>query len=454
MGLWTLFSAFSLGNRDQWLQYLGMMVLTGLLIATAIQSIRGARRLPQAEKTVWAWPAGFLGTVTYAVLLVSTVQYVERRQAEQPPTARDYDLRARQNIETLARCAAEFKARSPGNSFPRTLQELSSGGRPCLDAGVASGEVDGYRYSYFPSLPDADGVVRVYDACAEPIQYRETGFFTYVIDESQKMPPPISAGDASTVGITCRGAWRDKFKALRFCAARYAARHPDRGYPAVLSDIGPAGDGCLVTPQDQNHELKDRTNSWYTRIEEYVYIAGPPDAFGRIATYEVHLNRLSSRENWNEVADHLGTVHVAVSKRRLATPRDPVRDAKAQRRFHIEQFSARVQCEDGLVDACAFEAARLEAGGDAEAARAMYASACENYSGAACLWMARALGDAPERAAEVQDRLTKACDFGDPQACTLLADRVAATNPALASRLRLRGCATGSVKSKECRDLR
>jgi hypothetical protein len=402
---------------------------------------------------VWGWPAGFVGSIAYAFLLVTTVQFVDRQQTARLRAPGENDLQARQNIETLARCAAEFAARSPGNSFPRSLRELSSGARPCLDAGVASGEVDGFRYGYYPSLPDADGIVRVYDACAEPIRYRETGFTTYVIDESGKMPMPTSPGVDSKVGMTCRGVWQDDaYKALRVCAARYAAQHPDRGYPATMRDIGPAGDGCLMTPWSSIASSLRGTNSWNFGMVRYMYIAGVPDDAGRITTYEVHAYHTKWSDSWNELADQLGRVRVAVSRKRLATARDPLRRSGTPQRIDIDDKTAAVRCAEGIVDACAVEAAHLEAGGDVNAARTMYEQACANNSGAACLWMARSLGDAPERAAQVQNLLMKACDFGDPEACMRLADRLTTTNPTMASRLRLRGCAAVD-QSKVCMEL-
>ena len=241
-----------------------------------------------------------------------------------------------QDINTLARCAAEFAAQSPGNSFPRSLQELATGARRASTPRSRQERADGFRYGYYPALPDADGIVRVYDACAEPVRYPETGFTTHVIDESGKGPAPVTADRNSKVGMTCRGAWQDDaYKALRLCAARYAAQHPERGYPASMSEIGSAGDGCLLTPWSSINSYQT-TNTWKYGLTRYLYIAGVPDASGRITSYEVHAYHQKWEESWNELVDHLGTVHVAVSRKRLATARDPLRGPGKDQRVHID----------------------------------------------------------------------------------------------------------------------
>jgi len=65
---------------------------------------------------------------------------------------------------------------------------------------------------------------------------------------------------------------------IHTCAARFAARHPERGYPASLAQMGPAGDECI-----DEQLAGGQKNS-------YVFVYGPGTAApaGRISGYTIH----------------------------------------------------------------------------------------------------------------------------------------------------------------------
>jgi hypothetical protein len=83
------------------------------------------------------------------------------------------------------------------------------------------------------------------------------------------------------MGYNPRGNAARAVRSIRLihtCAARFAARHPERGYPASLAEMGPAGDECI------DEELAvGRKNSYF-----FVYTPGTAAATGRVLGYVIH----------------------------------------------------------------------------------------------------------------------------------------------------------------------
>jgi hypothetical protein len=84
-----------------------------------------------------------------------------------------------------------------------------------------------------------------------------------------------------TMGYNPRGNEARAVRSIReiqTCAARFAARHPERGYPASLAEMGPAGDACL-----DEQLAGGRKNSYV-----FVYAPGRAAPTGRVVGYTIH----------------------------------------------------------------------------------------------------------------------------------------------------------------------
>ena len=479
----TLFLGFMAGNSDQELAYVSAIAATSLLLVVAVLATRLARGVPREARTTWGWLASFGSTIAYALIVTATVSSSNARMARQGAISGANSENARLVVETIARCAAGYAEQYPDRGYPTSLADLTGGASPCVSAAVAAGEADGYRYHYLPAIPDASGAVRGYNACAEPVKYAATGSYTIVVDQTGTSPG-LQSPSGTRGGISCRGAWsRDYVKAIRYCAAEYAAAHPDKGYPATLGLIGPKGSGCLATIWD---EYRYDENSHFGGDALYTYVAAPPGASGRVTAYEIHANH---HDGWHEFAADAGDVRGVVAKR-LATPRDEIATVVAEHaRAWNDADTVKPLCDSGTAAACrtlaelllkngpaargparmAYEhgcelsdgescvaLARLMSGqdGPTTSTKSLFERACANGSGDACVWLARDLGNAPEPV-QVERYLNAGCEFGEPFACTRLADRLAQTDPARARRLWIKACgALEDDEQKECAGFR
>ena len=69
---------------------------------------------------------------------------------------------------------------------------------------------------------------------------------------------------------------------IHTCAARFAARHPERGYPVSLAEMRPAGDECMDEPLAGGQK-----NSYI-----FVYTPGTAAPTGRVLGYTIHAHSI------------------------------------------------------------------------------------------------------------------------------------------------------------------
>jgi hypothetical protein len=425
MAFWTLLSGHMLGNKDQWASYFAAMGATIVLVIIAIQALRGAFRVAAQDRSILAWPAAVTGVVFYALLFGGVVSESQARAARRASEGVQREERARRQVQTIARCASAYAVHHPDRGFPGSLKDLSAAGSGCLDAAVASGEADGFRYHYFAGVPVETGHVRIYTACAEPVRYGETGWSTTVVDESGTIPTGFATGPDINPGITCRGAWSDYTQAIKHCATRYAATHPDRGYPATLREIGPAGDGCLKDAyQDARFGEHSLASSQGTR---YTYVAGLRDDAGRIAAYEIRSHTPGSDGAAHRLVDHVGDRRLVLAPR-LALPQDRLESVVfGSGKAPLDASIQERQCEDGDAESCFVVAQRLRASTrdgqpPPERQRALYDRSCAGGFGEACRALARLLmKHRPADSAGGQDAWRRGCIAADGESCLELA---------------------------------
>lgn len=122
-----------------------------------------------------------IGEVAIGILLVVMVAAFTMPTMGYNPKGNH--ARAVRAIRKIQGCAARYAVRHPDRGFPRTLAELGPGADDCIDARLATGAANFYRYTYTPGAPDAKGFIREYTLQAHPSHF-EQGVIHYVSDQT------------------------------------------------------------------------------------------------------------------------------------------------------------------------------------------------------------------------------------------------------------------------------
>lgn len=265
-------------------QYFAIPGTVAMLLVTALVAKRAATKVPVSARADRAWPLALGIAAVYALVMFGGFSMAFARTNARESAKLQSQWHMFETIPTLKKCLGDYAKAHPDRGYPASLKDLAAGPTPCLDAAIASGEAGGFRYEYLPLLPDDSGVVREFTACVRP-------------GESLSPPAPtVTFDDRDTRGHgktlhrfiieTCPSTWGMEYlQVIKFCAARFAAAHPDRGYPATLAEVGPSGDGCIVSDTDPFQISLDR-DILMTNFGRFAYKAGPRDATGRIRRYE------------------------------------------------------------------------------------------------------------------------------------------------------------------------
>jgi hypothetical protein len=411
---WAAVLLFFVGFSQSKMQLASTEILVGLagvqvaLLASAWRAYRG---LAPSERVPGALGLGFAGPILYVGLLWGAGQLFNQRIRAQSRTARANESAARETVRRLVDCARAFASEHPERGYPERAAELGPEGSGCLAEDAAAGHGPGYRFEYAAGVADATGRVRLFSVCAQPLSL-DSGVYTIVADQDGRsgegVPPDAAAVEAGR-SLACSAAWGDgSFSRVATCLVRYAAAHPEAGYPRDVEPLGPRGDGCLQALGASEFEAT-RFSLWGT---VYQYLPGPPDAAGRTASFEVRA--VPSDGGSLEVLDETGRIRVVAPGQPLAEA--PTREGLAEAR-----------CDAGEVRDCstlADQAARGVAGPvDPARALAFYERACELGERSQCLVAASyaehepaLAGDRPRRAR----LLRHACEAGIPEGCQRL----------------------------------
>jgi hypothetical protein len=195
-----------------------------------------------------------LGLVT-PLLFLLLAGAVLRGVAESSASAHDrraHERAAREIVESVVRCAQEHAERNPARGYPPAQDPLAPGDRGCMQAVAAAGRASHYRVAYLPGVADAAGRVSRFVVCARPEDVRRGGVRTIVSDESGRVasyvprrPEDFETGRA----LPCADVWflgeNDLRRGIEHCLLRWAAEHPESGYPPSLREVGPLGDACV-----------------------------------------------------------------------------------------------------------------------------------------------------------------------------------------------------------------
>jgi hypothetical protein len=430
-----------------WRQGLTCTVLVSLVVTlglAAVLALRATRRFHRVERLPWRWTGAVAVTLVYATL--TSLAFLGVQALPELPDTPDRfnvgadistgDQAARRAIERIASCASAYAKGNPATGFPRTLEDLASGDRPCLDRRLAGGEADGFRYEYLPGLTEADGTTRVYMACAQPLAFPQSGLFTLVVNETGKVAHPIRPEDSRKTALSCREGWYFDFRnAIQYCALRYAAAHPDRGYPTSLREVGPRGDGCMVV-QDWLAEPGEHSVAGFE--ERTTYVAGPAGSAGRITSFDVLVYPLYPKDPLAGAPSGAELERACLSGSGEACWKHGLAIAKDQTSPVPAAVAFRRGCDRAHGDSC-LELAQLALPTDD--APDLLERACSNHSGRGCVALAKALEDRPDQSLRLEELLQLGCDAGEPTACTLLGERLMPSDPARATRLMVTGCA-------------
>lgn len=409
--LLVVFAGFAMGNRDQVEQIAAVAAGALAQIPLFAAALVGLRRVSKQERDAGivgtrralAWPVALLvpiaaSGVSWAYFRMELAAF--RARAER---ATANDRAAQEAVGALQDCLAARREQG----YPATLDG-------CPDA-ARFGEPSGYRIEYLPAVPGADGRIRAYVMCAQPLQFRATGYDTVVADG----PGPAQTGgaDASTgTPPTCASVLGAQ-RAIRYCAVAAAASAPARGYPARLAEMA----DCVARDRAVASLGADvlRTESG----ESYAYLADPAGEDGRVTHFRVY--SLRGRAVALPWIDEHGTQSAAQAAAdpaldRLPALADPEAfapgcEAGGGRDCFLAGYEWQRKAHQTARDARDPSAAPMQ-----ERAAAAFERGCALGDERSCEWLASAVEAGlgaerdPQRALALHER---ACDLGDADGC-------------------------------------
>lgn len=304
-GLMVVLSGF-ITQRSEFVGLLMMVLMIPVQIALVILSGRAFYRLPPTMRNPLVWYSGLAAGVIYAGVAVSLSYGLQSSYEQHGLGVAQNDQAAERTIAEITNCAQAYRARHTENGFPVDLGTLGPGREGCLAASIVSGEDQGYRFTYIPGLPDANGHTQIYSVIAQPMGYLETGSRVIAGDEQGQLAG--ASANSSGPEVTGPEAWWNHGSGLlpgvKYCVLMAASRQPTLGYPAGLAHLGPSGIGCLKP----GSIIKDVGEAEVrTDYETLTYLGGPPDAQGRITTFEIYSR--SNRGLPSFFMDESGVIH-------------------------------------------------------------------------------------------------------------------------------------------------
>jgi hypothetical protein len=360
-----------------------------------------------------------------------------RQQGEESRQVTMNEIAANRHVWRIAECARQHALEHPEAGYPSSLDAVGAAGAGCLVGQVAN--APGYDVWYTPGLRDGSGRIRLFTICARPTSYAKTGRETYVEDErAERRGVGPSRPDRPTDSLSCAAAWPQEFgyfrSGVKHCVLRYAAEHPDRGYPDRIAEVGPAGSGCLGVEGRGIFAIEG--DALKVGRSQYIYLPGRRDASGRITGFSIYLVEGS----YSSLIDETGALRIRYDGG-LVRRTDPTVEAAQQLRAAKGGAdganTARLErlCDDGKADAC------LDLGQGRLRRRA-------------AVWPP---GDRPTPDAGL-DALSRACELGAAEGCLghgrALAEETPSAHPAESCRDYERACVlgegTGCWRSGKC----
>lgn len=466
-GLFTLFLGFAMGNQDQINFALLLDAFVLVQVPLGIVAWRAYRGVPAAERPRGCWIVGFGLPLLVAGGIVAAYNGVKFGMEDRLQTIYRNEQAAREAMDAAAACLKRHAERDGG--YPADFGALGSAGDRCLDDRLIAGDLPSHRLRYSPGMPDANGRSVLYGLCAEVTGFKATAWRTYVTDETGQM----QQFEPRTRGPTCGEAWGgDKLvEHVKYCAVAYAARFPQRGYPATLDLIGVhPGTGCLA-PSDLAKLHFEGDGLVASGEQQARYQAGGADAQGRISTFEIQGEQLlAGRWRVKVMIDEVGRWHAAEGRDPTRNDPPPAEFEKTLQAREVEREAARaagkLRCEAGDARLCRdLGGTSYDAQHDTEAF-ALWQTGCDKGDGVSCLltmnqsdfrlfYLANTLrNDCLREEAGVCGQLEKlgrdhlACQRGDQAGCSWLAIRLGQRGETFhANKIWEKACATGHRES-------
>lgn len=269
--VFVLFAGFALGNRDQLHQIFA--VAAGALVQLPLLAVAGIglwRSRAVAAPAPRAWVVAFALPIAASGASWTYFNWQAKAFQQRSDQAMRNDRAAKETVQLAQACLASFRA----SGYPAKLDS-------CPEAAARTGEASGYRFEYLPALAPAGEPIRAFLLCAQPIEFRATGFDTVVVDASGRHGAGVAAAATPDHPPTCASVLAVE-RAIAWCAYAQAAREPAKGYPARLADMA----SCVAAGRTRVEIGADRLRSEHG--EPYVYLADAPGADGRIARFRVY----------------------------------------------------------------------------------------------------------------------------------------------------------------------
>ena len=297
--------------------------------------------------------AGRIGAEPFLVAMVVAPGWELRDKALEMDARRERHASVRALVETVRRCAAEWREAHPGQGYPPSLAEIGPRGDGCLAAAVVDGSPFNYRVRYLAGPLDAARERRLYSICAQPTDYSTAPAATFIGDEEGTFPPMAeSSGDRP---VDCWQAWGPSgyqiaARLVKQCLIEYAAANPAVGYPRDLAALAAQTPRCL--PPDFRLDPAGAIEAPFDRIR---YAPKPTAGGGAARGFQLWLQSKSMPANFLYL-DEGGILRAALG--RDARPGDPTLEEenalynrdRERARADLDRF--RTGCEGGRMSDC------------------------------------------------------------------------------------------------------
>lgn len=405
-GVLVLLSGFALGNSAQLYSILGVAVAALLqlpLLAVSGISLWRTRKL--AGHGSGGWALAFLLPIVTSGTSGAYFEWQEKAFTARSHQAEMNSRTAQETVRDLQQCLAAYQ----GKGYPVTLA-------PCLDGVLRDRVAGGYQFQYVPALAESSGRINAYQLCAQPREFRATGFETVVADSTGIYGAGVAERATLERPPTCVSVLAVD-RALVWCAYLEAARQSSSGYPKTLSDMA----SCIGAYGGLSQVGQDRLTMQDGDV--YAYIAGSADASGRVSSFRVYrLRHRTGQSIW--IDEQLQQYVKSETPPRLKTALPPSAVP--------EQFEP--GCLAGRGDDCYLAGrewerkARQAPGGERDpanvpllrAAQTAYARGCELRDAYSCVDVGSELerGDfVPRDLVRAASLYEQACALGDALGC-------------------------------------
>ena len=175
-GGWFLAVLVNPGSHEAEI-YFGLLVAAQLVIVVTGQE---AGRKPDSDpiplwRKIFSPAIALLAALLWAAVIIPSFVRSPIRANE---------ANAIGTLRNIINCVVTFQIDNSEKGFPSSHKDLGPQGSNCLSEENATGEHNGYRFSYTPGPVDENGAVIFFEVTASPLEFDRMGTRGFLVNES------------------------------------------------------------------------------------------------------------------------------------------------------------------------------------------------------------------------------------------------------------------------------